>query len=83
METTEKEKAIIEQIIRKKENNEYKWAYLLFPIVEEKMALKIPFSDIAKWLSANGLQMKENTLKNAVWRYKKGLKTENNKISEL
>ncbi|PWJ53426.1 hypothetical protein CLV98_12340 [Dyadobacter jejuensis] len=71
MEINQREEELISQIKAKKAANRYKWSYLLIDLISDKIELDMSYSDIAEWLTNQGIQISENTLKNIIWRYKK------------
>ncbi|MGM9512450.1 hypothetical protein ACS5NO_32260 [Larkinella sp. GY13] len=74
MGTTENEKAIIKEVIRRKTARKYKWAYLLAELIEEKKASQRSYGDLAEWLSKEGLEIRENTLRKLMWDYHRKVK---------
>lgn len=81
MVTTDTEKELIKQAIEKRSANKYKWAYLLFDMIEQRRSINISYADIANWLSNEGLTISENTLRKQVWGYKKQIHTTSKSIS--
>lgn len=82
METTSKERAVIEDVIRKRAANKKKWAYRLCSLVAARKTLDTTYSDIVEWLNKEGLEMSENTLRKLMFdhnkKIEKAILTQNN-----
>lgn len=69
--TSPHEANLIQQAIAKQAKGQYKWAYLIFDLVQQKRDLHISYKDIATWLGSEGFHIRENALRKSMWDYRK------------